>query len=93
MFLIRKNYFFLFKLKLCAQCYHLDKNNSLNLMRAKTDMENEVRLNIKITADMMNRVKTVAKEKQLTVSSLTRLLLINYVENFERERQNTESKK
>ena len=62
-------------------------------MRAKTDMENEVRLNIKITADMMNRVKTVAKEKQLTVSSLTRLLLINYVENFERERQNTESKK
>ena len=53
-------------------------------------MENEVRLNIKITADMMNRVKAVAKEKQLTVSSLTRLLLINYVENFERERQNTE---
>lgn len=56
-------------------------------------MENEVRLNIKITADMMNRVKAVAREKQLTVSSLTRLLLINYVENFERERQNTESKK
>ena len=61
-------------------------------MRA-TKMENEVRLNIKITADMMNRVKAVAKEKQLTVSSLTRLLLINYVENFERERQITESKK
>ena len=61
-------------------------------MRA-TKMKNEVRLNIKITADMMNRIKAVAREKQLTVSSLTRLLLINYVENFERERQNTESKK
>ena len=61
-------------------------------MRAKSKMENEVRLNIKITADMLNRVKAAAKEKQLTVSSLTRLLLINYVENFERERQNTESK-
>lgn len=62
-------------------------------MRAIKKMENEVRLNIKITADMMNRIKAVAKEKQLTVSSLTRLLLINYVENFERERQSTESKK
>lgn len=55
-------------------------------------MENEVRLNIKITADMMERIKSAAKAKQLTVSSLTRLLLINYVENFEREQQNTESK-
>ena len=50
-------------------------------------MENEVRLNIKITADMLNRVKAVAKEKQLTVSALTRLLLINYVERIENERQ------
>ena len=56
-------------------------------------MENEVRLNIKITADLLNRVKAVAKEKQLTVSSLTRLLLINYVENFENGRKNTESEK
>ena len=55
-------------------------------------MENEVRLNIKITADLLERIKKVAKEKQLTVSSLTRLLLINYVERIENERQNTESK-
>ena len=55
-------------------------------------MENEVRLNIKITADLMNRVKAVAKEKQLTVSSLTRLLLINYVERIENERKDSESK-
>jgi antitoxin component of RelBE/YafQ-DinJ toxin-antitoxin module len=55
-------------------------------------MDNEVRLNIKITADLLNRVKQVAKEKHLTVSSLTRLLLVNYVERIENERQNTESK-
>ena len=55
-------------------------------------MENEVRLNIKITADLLDRVKMVAKAKQLNVSSLTRLLLINYVERFENERQNTEGK-
>lgn len=55
-------------------------------------MENEVRLNIKLTADLLDRIKVVAKEKQLTVSSLTRLLLINYVETFERDRKNTESK-
>ena len=54
-------------------------------------MENEVRLNIKITAELLDRVKTVAKEKQLTVSSLTRLLLINYVENFENERQTSKN--
>lgn len=56
-------------------------------------MENEVRLNIKLTADLLEKVKVVAKAKQLTVSSLTRLLLINYVENFENERKNTESEK
>ena len=55
-------------------------------------MENEVRLNIKISADLLERIKKVSKEKQLTVSSLTRLLLINYVERIENERQNTESK-
>lgn len=55
-------------------------------------MENEARLNIKLTADLLERVKKVAKEKQLTVSSLTRLLLVNYVERIENERQNTEGK-
>lgn len=55
-------------------------------------MENEVRLNIKLTADLLTRVKAVAKERQLTVSSLTRLLLIDYVENFENERKNLKSK-
>jgi hypothetical protein len=55
-------------------------------------MENEVRLNIKITADLLNRVKAAAKKKQLTVSSLTRLLLVNYVDHIENERQNTEFK-
>lgn len=56
-------------------------------------MENEVRLNIKLTADFLERIKKVAKEKQLTVSSLTRLLLVNYVERTENERQNSEGKK
>ena len=56
-------------------------------------MENEVRLNIKITADMLNRIKAVAKEKQLIVSALTRLLLVNYVERIENERQGSEGKK
>lgn len=55
-------------------------------------MENEVRLNIKLTADLLARIKAAAKAKQLTVSSLTRLLLIDYVETFENERENTESK-
>lgn len=55
-------------------------------------MNNEVRLNIKITADLLDKVKMAAKEKQLTVSSLTRLLLINYLESIERERQNSENK-
>lgn len=55
-------------------------------------MENEVRLNIKLTADLLERIKKVAKEKQLTVSSLTRLLLVNYVERIENERQSIESK-
>jgi metal-responsive CopG/Arc/MetJ family transcriptional regulator len=61
-------------------------------MRA-INMENEVRLNIKLTADLLEKVKKAAKEKQLTVSSLTRLLLVNYVEQNESERKNTESKK
>lgn len=52
-------------------------------------MENEVRLNIKLTAELLERIKVAAKAKQLTVSSLTRLLLINYVENFESGQENT----
>ena len=55
-------------------------------------MENEVRLNIKISAELLDRVKAAAKAKQLNVSSLTRLLLINYVERFEDEQQNTKYK-
>ena len=55
-------------------------------------MENEVRLNIKINAELLERIKLAAKAKQLTVSSLTRLLLINYVETFENERQTSKSK-
>lgn len=54
-------------------------------------MKNEVRLNIKITSDLLDRIKVAAKAKQLTVSSLTRLLLINYVEKFENDRKNSES--
>lgn len=52
-------------------------------------MENEVRLNIKLTAELLERIKVAAKAKHLTVSSLTRLLLINYVENFESGQENT----
>jgi hypothetical protein len=66
----------------------------LNLKRgADKIVENEVRLNIKLTADLLERIKVAAKAKQLTVSSLTRLLLINYVENFENEREIIKSKK
>lgn len=53
-------------------------------------MENEVRLNIKLTSDLLERVKLAAKAKQLNVSSLTRLLLINYVEKFENDKENAE---
>ena len=52
-------------------------------------MENEVRLNIKLTAELLERIKVAAKAKHLTVSSLTRLLLINYVENLESGQENT----
>ena len=55
-------------------------------------MDDEVRLNIKITAELMARVKAAAKAKQLTVSSLTRLLLVNYLERVENEQQNSKSK-
>lgn len=56
-------------------------------------MENETRLNIKLTEDLLIRVKQVARKKGLTVSALTRLLIIDYVESIENERKNSESKK
>lgn len=57
------------------------------------NMENETRLNIKLTEDLLLRVKQAARKKGLTVSALTRLLLIDYVESIENERKNSESKK
>ena len=57
------------------------------------NMENETRLNIKLTEDLLVRVKQAARKKGLTVSALTRLLLIDYVESIENERKNSESKK
>ena len=48
-------------------------------------MKNEVRLNVKLSAELLERVKVVAEKKQLNVSALTRLLLVNYVENFEND--------
>ena len=46
-------------------------------------MKDEVRLNVKISADLLKRIKVVAERKGLNVSALTRLLLVNYVENCE----------
>ena len=48
-------------------------------------MKDEVRLNVKISAELLKRIKAVAERKGLNVSSLTRLLLVNYVENCENE--------
>ena len=48
-------------------------------------MKNEVRLNVKLSAELLERVKVVAEKKQLNVSALTRLLLVNYVESYENE--------
>lgn len=55
-------------------------------------MKDEVRLNVKLSADLLERIKTVAEKKGLNVSSLTRLLLVNYVENFENEERFKQSK-
>ena len=55
-------------------------------------MKDEVRLNVKLSADLLERVKTIAEKKGLNVSSLTRLLLVNYVENFENEERFKQSK-
>ena len=46
-------------------------------------MKDEVRLNVKISAELLKRIKVVAERKGLKVSALTRLLLVNYVENCE----------
>lgn len=55
-------------------------------------MKDEVRLNVKLSADLLERVKTIAEKKGLNVSSLTRLLLVNYVETFENEERFKQSK-
>ena len=48
-------------------------------------MKDEVRLNVKISAELLKRIKVVAERKGLNVSALTRLLLVNYVENCEND--------
>lgn len=55
-------------------------------------MQNEVRLNVKLSAELLERVKVVAEKKQLNVSALTRLLLVNYVESYENEERLRQSK-
>ena len=65
----------------------------LSAKLSEGNMEKETRLNIKLTEDLLIKVKQAAKRKGLTVSALTRLLLIDYVESIENERKNSESKK
>ena len=55
-------------------------------------MKDEVRLNVKISADLLKRIKVVAERKGLNVSALTRLLLVNYVEKCEDEERFDKSK-
>ena len=55
-------------------------------------MKDEVRLNVKLSMDLLERVKTAAEKKGLNVSSLTRLLLVNYVEKCENEERLSQSK-
>ena len=55
-------------------------------------MRNEVRLNVKLSAELLERVKVVAEKRQLNVSALTRLLLVNYVESYENEERLRRSK-
>ena len=55
-------------------------------------MKDEVRLNVKLSADLLEKVKAVAERKGLNVSALTRLLLINYVEKCENEERLNQSK-
>ena len=55
-------------------------------------MKDEVRLNVKISAELLKRIKVVAERKGLNVSALTRLLLVNYVEKCEDEERFDKSK-
>ena len=55
-------------------------------------MKDEVRLNVKLSTDLLERVKIAAEKKGLNVSSLTRLLLVNYVEKCENEERLKQSK-
>lgn len=48
-------------------------------------MENKASLNIKLSADLLDKLKLIANEKELSVSALTRLILLNYVECWELE--------
>lgn len=52
-------------------------------------MEQEVRLNVKLEADLLKQIKAVAKELGLNVSSLTRTLLINYLEAYYARKNST----
>lgn len=52
-------------------------------------MDHEVRLNIKIEAELLDQIKKAAKEAGLNVSSLTRTLLINYLESIYAKRNST----
>ena len=44
-------------------------------------MEKETKLTIKLSEDLLAAIKLAAKEKQTTVSALTRLLFIGYIES------------
>lgn len=48
-------------------------------------MENKASLNIKLSADLLDKLKLIANEKELSVSALARLILLNYVECWELE--------
>ena len=67
---------------MCAQSYHKLSQIFAKLNGGKF-MKDEVRLNVKISAELLKRIKIVAERKGLNVSALTRLLLVNYVENCE----------
>lgn len=49
--------------------------------------ENEVRLNVKMDKALLQALKRAAFKRGLTVSALTRLLLIDYLEQKKNEQQ------
>lgn len=55
-------------------------------------MKDEVRLNVKLPAELLLKVKIIAEKKGLNVSALTRFLLSNYVENCNNEERLGNSK-